>query len=277
MAYNLNNTIYGGFQPAGAQKQLVKYPDSGGPIVGTQAPAAPLVNPFTPPTPVSTTPGTGFQESFQDFQSRLALTKPSIVAPALTATQFEGYRPTAVTGRQKPSFELERESAKERLRNEFFGAGGQSEQALSKESAAGRLGSGVGGRIIRDTVASPFIEQAAQIDRDVFQSQLDEGARVEELNVKLQSDFNNTMSNLLAKDSGNILAASQANAELMSGYDELASKLANARSQSDIDLLESSLRNQELALEYAKANREAVDRGRELDLEELKFTDPRYK
>lgn len=94
-------------------------------------------------------------------------------------------------------------SAKEALRNEFFGKGGKWEQGMSAESAAGRLDSPVARRMLSQTVTDPFVQQAAQIDRDMLMAQLDEQYKADAFNQEMQRFRNEALQSAMQADAQN--------------------------------------------------------------------------
>lgn len=154
---------------------------------------------------------------------------PQVQAPEAMAPAFAAqYAPKPVQGLSQDFFQSQREELKDQLRREFFGPVGVAQQAVSGESAAGRLGSGVGKRIIEETVTRPFIDASVKIDRALLQEQMKEMARVQEFNAEQANQFSNRVATLAAADSQNKLVADRANAELQASFYDFASRLADA-------------------------------------------------
>ena len=170
-----------------------------------------------------------------DFAGETAKIKTALgPAPDISYTPLAkdfaaAYRPKEVKGLGPEFFDIQRQNIKEQLRQEVFGPTGQAQQVASGESAAGRLGSGVGKRILEETVGRPFAEKSIQIDRDILSAQLQESARVQQFNAEQSNQFTSLVANLEQADSSNALTAATARATLSGQYSELAARLADAQ------------------------------------------------
>lgn len=153
---------------------------------------------------------------------------PTINYTPIAQEFAKAYKPRQIAAVDPAFFTSQRESLKEQLRREFFGQTGVAQKTASDESAAGRLGSGVGKRILEESVARPFMDTSAQIDRDSLQAQLAETARVQQFNAEQNNTFNSVVANLAQADSGNALQAATATATLRGQYAELKAKLQQA-------------------------------------------------
>jgi hypothetical protein len=183
------------------------------------------------------------------------------------ANQFANQRPQQIQGLGQDFFQQERDRRRDDLRKEFFGPQGVLSQASYGESAAGRLGSGVGKRVLENTVSNPFAQAFTGIDRDVGQQQMQEQARVQELNSQIQNDYTKFLGNLSQTDSSNALNASIANKEIETQINELAARMSTdwAKNLNDyelkayenyIDLLREQLAHNQWVEEEARRQRE---------------------
>ena len=161
-----------------------------------------------------------------NFQSNL--TAPDKITTTSLYDQFKDKAPSKVLGLGQDYYTAEKDRRMSDLRNEFFGPMGVLNQAASGEAAAGRLGSGVGSRVLEATVTNPFAQAYTGIQRDVGQQYAQEQARVQELNATRQDEFQKTLATLAQTDSINAIEATAANQKIQYQYDELAAKLADA-------------------------------------------------
>lgn len=186
----------------------------GGANIGTSA-----TQNYQPALPVS--PIEGYSSIKQSLGTPNQIDVPSVLG------MFKDQQPTYVKGLGNDYFQSERDRRKEELRNEFFGATGVLNQRAYEESGSGRLGSGVGKRMIEATVTNPFMQSYTGIDRDVAQQQAQEIARVDEVNAKLGNDYRSFLGNLAQSDTGNYLQAQIANNEIQMQLDDLAARLGS--------------------------------------------------
>jgi len=192
-----------------------------------------------PPAPISSTkpsPATDFSSQFDQISNALGQA-PEIGYNPIAQDFAKAYAPSPIKGVGDEFFTSQREGLKEKLRQEFFGQTGTAQQSASNESASGRLGSGVGQRILEETVARPFMEASNQIDRGVMEGMLQERARVEGFNAEQYGKFTNLLATMQAADSSNALTAATANAQLKSQYTDLAGRLAAAKADAAAGIL----------------------------------------
>jgi hypothetical protein len=126
--------------------------------------------------------------------------------------------PTMITGLSNDYFTNQRNQMVDQLRQEFFGPLGKVQATASGESAAGRLGSGVGKRVIQETAMRPFAEGMGKIGQDVVQAQMQEQARVDTQNANLMSSYRDQLQR-----------AREFNATQDNTYNELSSKVNMAK------------------------------------------------
>lgn len=182
-------------------------------------------------------------ESISGIQSALG-PAPTIQAPAPVAQSFaETYRPQPVQRLGSDFFSLQKQQLKDQLRQEFFGPLGTVQQVASQESAAGRLGSGVGKNIIQETAMRPFQQGVAQIDQQILSAAMEETVRANQIDSSNIAQFNSTVAQLISMDSTNQIESQKANAELQTQYTDLTARLADAKqgrlSAADIARLDS--------------------------------------
>lgn len=189
-------------------------------------------------------------EYFQGLRNALG-TSPEVAAPQAIAPMFASQAPKPIEGLGNDYYTAQREQMKEALRQEFFGPLGTVQQTASGESAAGRLGSGVGKQVIAESALRPFAQGSAAIDQNVLQAQLQEQAQVRQFNADQQSKFQGIMATLASADSSNALDAAKANASIRSDYNKLLGTLADAEagrlSQEAIAQLDADVRLWEAA------------------------------
>jgi hypothetical protein len=243
-------TYYSG---VGATAQTVNNPFA-------SAPTTSLTTALPPPT----TPASPL-EGFTDIRNSLGA-PTQLVVPSIYEL-FASKQPQMITGLGESYFQAERDRRKNALREEFFGPTGVLNQRAYLESGQGRLGSGVGQRLLESTVTNPFTQRYTEIDNMVAQEQLQEQARVDQINTEISNSYNTFLGNLAASDSGNYLQAQIANNEINLQLDELAAKLSSDWAsqlndyelqsyESYLDLLAQQLQqdqwNQEFQLEQDK-------------------------
>jgi hypothetical protein len=116
-------------------------------------------------------------------------------APDFTS-QFANLTPAYATTKPEDYYTTLRDQLKDALRQEFFGPTGTLQQVASQESAAGRLGSGVGKRIIEESALKPFAMGSTNIDQNILQTQINERQQVEQFNSGQYNDYLNRMATL---------------------------------------------------------------------------------
>lgn len=177
---------------------------------------------------------------------RATLGAAPTVGYSAIAPQIAQMTPNTIQGLPDQYFDSQKSLLKEQLRDEFFGRNGQWDTGVSNESAAGRLGSGVGRQMLQKTVTEPFVKASTQIDSTIMQALMQERARVEGFNADQFNKYNALVSNALSVDSSNKLQADTASANLQAEYVKLSSTLADAEagrlSQEGIAQLETNLR-----------------------------------
>lgn len=185
---------------------------------------------YQPAVPVS--PIEGYTAIKQSLGTPNRIDVPSVFG------MFKDQQPQFVKGLGSDYFQSERERRKQELRDEYFGPTGILNQRAYEESGAGRLGSGVGKRLLEATVTNPFAQAYTGIDRDVGQLQQQEMARVEETNAKLGNDYRTFLGNLAQSDTGNYLQAQIANNEIQMQLDDLSARLGSdyAKQMNDYEL-----------------------------------------
>lgn len=216
------------------------------------------INPFNKIGSLSPEAGAGFSSATDFFDTiKSKFSAPSLISRQSVFDKFSGLGvpqvglptgPQQISGLGNDFFNAERERRKESLREEFFGATGILQQKASEESGAGRLGSGVGRRILESTVTNPFAQAFTGIDRDVGQQQAQEAARVEEfnaqsldtfadrtlkaqgINVGAQGEMRDFLGRLAQTDSSDDVQAAIANNEINFEIDQLISELSQAES-----------------------------------------------
>lgn len=172
-------------------------------------------------TDVSSKPFNSIGDLFT--QSRQTIGQPTqITVPDLPNVKETVSSLRPILGLGQEFYDSQREQMKDALRKEFFGPLGTAQQAASNESAAGRLGSGVGKRVLEETVSAPYAQGLIDIDREILQSQLQEDARIGEYSLEIAKT-----------QSANQFEAQQANANLAAKYDELAYQMATAQSSQE--------------------------------------------
>lgn len=154
--------------------------------------------------------------------------KNSFKAPSVNAPAPMQYR--AVAGPGQSYYDQQKESIKEGLRRDFFGPLGRVQQTVSGESAAGRLGSGVGKRIIEETAMNPFAQAITAADRDVNIQQGADMQRIAELNASMQAQYDQ-------QNNQTALAYTQLNQQAAKDLDELIMSIIQGdMAMSDQDL-----------------------------------------
>lgn len=158
--------------------------------------------------------------------------KPVQVSNIFDIAKSQGFtgEPTKISGLGQDYFNIQRKQLKDALREEFFGGGtgGKFNEALAQESAAGRLGSGVGKAILQDIVADPYVRGLRNIDQQVDAAQLQELARVEEFNANQVAENNQFIANMAQVQAGNQDAIAETNATLQAQLGQLSVQAALA-------------------------------------------------
>jgi len=240
--------------------------DTSGTRIGSQTPTPLPEPPNTPPDTAISLASLYTPEYFNSLRTSLGGEPPLITAPSAT-NQFTAQNPAPVpvTGLPDSYYSSQREGLKEALRQEFFGPLGTVQQVASGESAAGRLGSGVGKRVIEQAALLPFATGATQIDRNVMQAQAEEQTQLRQFNAQQQTQYRSVLATLMAADSSNALEASKAQATLKQDYNRLLATLADAEagrlSQEAIAQLEADVRIYEAA-----SKEHALSLGYDVDL-----------
>ncbi len=167
------------------------------------------------------------------------------------ADQFAAVGPQSIQGLGQDYFNQQRDLLKERLRQDFFGPLGTLQQTASGESAAGRLGSGVGQRVLSEAALTPYARAQGEYDTQFANLFQQEQARVQEFNATQMNSFQDRLAQLRANDQG-----------VQVQLQDLAMRSADAEagrlSQQAIAQLESDLRVWEAATEAELKRRELL-------------------
>lgn len=153
---------------------------------------------------------------------------PQVSATPSLAASFQQYAPQDVAGKGEDYYTSMRDQLKEALRREYFGPLGTVQQTVSGESAAGRLDSGVGKRIIEEAAIRPFNDSYLNIERQVFQMQAEEEAQLRQFNADQRNQFTGLLGTLSAKDSENEMQRNIANTQIAMDMNKLAVTAAAA-------------------------------------------------
>ena len=169
------------------------------------------------------------------------------------ADEFAKSGPSQIKGLPGTYFDLRKAQLRDELERQFFGPVGQVQQVASQESAAGRLGSGVGKRIIEETAMRPFADASVNLERGIEELRLQEAGRVETYNADQLSKYNEVKSSLRYQDQGLQLQQMDLAERVAQADAGLASQQALAQLESDLRIWEASLtdlrKEQELELE----------------------------
>lgn len=199
-------------------------------IAGTGG-AAPSGTGATPPNPTQPIPT--YEALYNEFKSAHPAPTPFSYTPQAQniQTQIAGMAPTPITPKSQSYYDQQKEAIKNKIRQEFFGPLGTAQQVASSESAAGRLGSGVGQRVLEEAVTRPFTQEMGNIELGVNQQQADEAAALAQLNAQRLDAFNQQAINarLAAEqaDTQGGLAASEFNQRALDSYNNLLMGLVN--------------------------------------------------
>lgn len=211
----------------------------------------PNVNPYqttTPQTPVSLGPRptasvpSSASQLFNQYRSLYG------AAPRVS-DEFAAMQPQSISGLGEDYFNSQRDMLKERLRQDFFGPLGTLQQTASQESAAGRLGSGVGQQIISDAAITPYMRSQGELDTQFANLYQQERSRVDEFNAEQMNLYTDRLAQLRTQDQN---VAIQLNDLAMQAADAQAGRL----SQQAIAQLEADLRVWEAAVEDLQKQRE---------------------
>lgn len=192
-------------------------------------------------------------------------TTPQIKAPNVVGQtqQFTSQMPR-IEGLGGDYFQRAREARKEDLRREFFGPLGVAQQAASGESAGGRLGSGVGQRILEETVTRPYMEGLMDIDRDIMQREAEERARVETVQAQQEQFKMGALQQAALADSTNAVQSQIASANIANTMNQLASQLAMGEAGL---LSQEQMQDAQLKLNAMVSSLEANERANQMALE----------
>lgn len=208
---------------------------------GAVATPAPLTNNITTMSPKDgpSRPGININEAAPAPTQRPALSDsfagmrntlgnvPSLqYKPAASSVSSVFANQQPIKGLGAEYFNSAREAMKENLRKEMFGPLGLAQSTASQEVAAGRAGSGVGKRVMEQTVTQPFASGLQDIDTQILMKQMEESARVEEANQKQQQFQQEVLSQVYQSDSANALEAAKANTTLATRFAEIAADMA---------------------------------------------------
>jgi ribosome-binding protein aMBF1 (putative translation factor) len=163
---------------------------------------------------------------FTDMRTTLGQ-PPRVEAPATApkvGALFANQKP--IQGLGSDYFNNMRTQMADNLRREYYGPLGTAQQMASQESAAGRLDSGVGQRVMEESVARPFASGLVDIETNILQKQMEEAARVETANQGQDQFRQQILANIYASDSANAMEAAKANTQLATRFSEIASDMA---------------------------------------------------
>lgn len=150
------------------------------------------------------------------------------------------YTPQYTQATPQTFYDNQKTALRNALRQEFFGGVGKAQQAASQNAAMGIGDSGVGARLLQETVTTPFANAYAQIDRDVQNQQIQEQQAVNQYNSQLALEaakFNDQMRQTV----DNVAM------QLLSGQLQLNEQELNALTQSiNADLAQQQLQMQAL-------------------------------
>ena len=152
------------------------------------------------------------------------------------------YTPQYTQATPQTFYDNQKTALRNALRQEFFGGVGKAQQAASQNAAMGIGDSGVGARLLQETVTTPFANAYAQIDRDVQNQQIQEQQAVNQYNSQLgleAAKFNDQMRQTV----DNVAM------QLLSGQLQLNEQELNALTQSiNADLAQQQLQMQALQI-----------------------------
>lgn len=175
-------------------------------------------------------------------------------AAASVGAQFANQKP--IQGLSNNYFQNMRTTMRDNLNKEMFGALGTAQDVASREGAAGRLDSGVGKRVLQNTVTDPYASGLVDIDTQIMQKQMEEAARVEGANTQQEQFRQQLMADIYKTDSANAMEASQANMNLAAKFSEIASDMAKYESGqiSEQEMFNKKMEFDSIVAEIEKSN-----------------------
>ena len=175
------------------------------------------------------------RQLFDTYAQKIGSTMPSLY------DTFKNVQPTQIKGMDPRYYETQRAAMKDALRSEFFGPVGTLQQVASGESAAGRLGSGVGDVIIQETAMQPFANAMVDIDRNILSAQLEERSRVETFNAEQMGKYNEFKAGLMQADqTADLQLADIANRAAQMEYGTMTNQQV-AQLESDMEIMRAAM------------------------------------
>lgn len=179
--------------------------------------------------------GTTARQLFDTYAQKIGSTMPSLY------DTFKNVQPTQIKGMDPRYYETQRAAMKDALRSEFFGPVGTLQQVASGESAAGRLGSGVGDVIIQETAMQPYANAMVDIDRNILSAQLEERSRVETFNAEQMGKYNEFKAGLMQADqTADLQLADIANRAAQMEYGTMTNQQV-AQLESDMEIMRAAM------------------------------------
>ena len=193
---------------------------------------------FTVPTPITYNP---IYEQYKNY------TAPQVSMPD---------KPGALSPLSEDYYTAKKNQFMNELKDAYYGKGGVLSNTAYEESAAGRLGSGVGKRNIMSDVTNPFLGEATKFSLGLEQERAQNVMETEKINAQRMDNYaarkleaegfnanqiNQTrdwLSKINMADSTNTLNAGIANAEIKQTFENLMATLSSSEAGrlSDFDL-----------------------------------------